>query len=154
MRSQVALLLKTLCPFCVMNNRCFATTAASRQCRLHCVGNLKTCHVHASECSICLERNGFNSHTLPCGHVFHGQCIGTWYTNDRRCPMCRHYDKPKLVKVFYEIGLEPIAHSVMRPVLNHLVQEQVLQTDYVGVLLNGQLIQRNGDLIGYLWGEP
>jgi len=68
--------------------------------------------------------------------------------------MCRHYDKPKMIQIFYEIGLDPIAHSVIRPVLNHLVQEQVLQTDYVGVLLNGQLIQRNGDLIGYLWGEP
>jgi hypothetical protein len=43
---------------------------------------------------------------------------------------------------------------VMRPVLNHLVEEEVLQTDYVGVLHNGELIQRNGDLIGYLWGEP
>jgi len=68
--------------------------------------------------------------------------------------MCRHYDKPKMIQIFYEIGPDPIAHSVIRPVLNHLVQEQVLQTDYVGVLLNGQLIQRNGDLIGYLWGEP
>jgi hypothetical protein len=58
-----------------------------------------------------------------------------------------------LVKIFYEFGLEPIAHSVMRPVLNHLVEEEVLQTDYVGVLLNGQLIQRNGDLIGYLWRD-
>ena len=89
-----------------MSNRCFATTTASRQCRLHCVGNLKTCHVHAPECSVCLEKNGLSSRTLPCGHVFHGQCIGTWYTNDRRCPMCRHYDKPKLVKIFYEVGLE------------------------------------------------
>ena len=68
--------------------------------------------------------------------------------------MCRHYEKPKIVKIFYEVGLEPIEHSVMRPVLNHLVEEEVLQTDYVGVLLNGELIQRSGELIGYLWGEP
>jgi hypothetical protein len=68
--------------------------------------------------------------------------------------MCRHYDKPKLVKIFYESGLEPIAHNVMRPLLNRLVEEEVLQTEYVGVLLNGELIQRNGDLIGYLWGDP
>ena len=67
--------------------------------------------------------------------------------------MCRHYNKPKLVKIFYEVGLEPIAHSVMRPVLNHLVEEEILQTAYVGVLNTGELIQRNGDLIGYLWGE-
>jgi hypothetical protein len=58
-----------------------------------------------------------------------------------------------MVKIFYEFGLEPIAHSIMRPLLNRLVDEEVLQTDYVGVLLNGQLIQRNGDVIGYLWGD-
>jgi hypothetical protein len=67
--------------------------------------------------------------------------------------MCRHYDKPRMVKIFYEVGLEPIAHRIMRPLLNHLVDEEVLQTDYVGVLQNGELIQRNGDLIGYLWGD-
>lgn len=68
--------------------------------------------------------------------------------------MCRHYDKPKLVKIFYEVGLEPIAHSVIRPLLSQLVEEEVLQTDQVGIMHNGELIQRNGDVIGYLWGEP
>ena len=58
-----------------------------------------------------------------------------------------------MVKIFYEVGLEPIANRIMRPLLNHLVDEEVLQTDYVGVLNNGELIQRNGDLIGYLWGD-
>jgi hypothetical protein len=139
-----------------MNNRCSATTEGTRpprRCRLPCTGALKTCHVHAPECSICLEKNGFGSQTLPCGHVFHGQCIGTWYTNVRRCPMCRHYDKPRIVKIFYEVGLEPLEHSVMRPVLNHLVENEMLETDYVGVLKTGELIQRSGELIGYLWGD-
>jgi len=67
--------------------------------------------------------------------------------------MCRHYDKPKLVKIFYEVGLEPIEHSVIRPLLNQLVEEEVLQTDHVGIMHNGELIQRSGELIGYLWGE-
>ena len=136
-----------------MSNRCFSTTTSSRRCRLPCTGVLNVCHVHAPECSICLEKNGFVSRTLPCGHIFHGQCIGTWYTNDRRCPMCRNYDKPKLVKIFYEVGLEPIENSLMRPLLNRLADDGILQTDYVGVLHNGELIQRNGDLIGYLWGQ-
>jgi hypothetical protein len=68
--------------------------------------------------------------------------------------MCRHYDKPRIVKIFYEVGLEPIEHSRMRPVLNHLVENEILETDYVGVLQTGELIQRSGELIGYLWGEP
>jgi hypothetical protein len=67
--------------------------------------------------------------------------------------MCRHYEKPKLIKIFYEVGLEPIDHRVMRPLLNQLIEEEVLQTDYVGVLQTGELIQRSGELIGYLWGD-
>lgn len=57
-----------------------------------------------------------------------------------------------MVKIFYEVGLEPIAHSVIRPLLSQLVEEEVLQTDQVGIMHNGELIQRNGDVIGYLWG--
>ena len=67
--------------------------------------------------------------------------------------MCRHYDKPKLVKIFYEEGLEPFDHSIMRPLLNHLVENEILQTDYVGVMQSGELIQRSGEVIGYLWGD-
>jgi hypothetical protein len=42
---------------------------------------------------------------------------------------------------------------VIRPLLNQLVEEEVLQTDHVGIMHNGELIQRSGELIGYLWGE-
>jgi hypothetical protein len=137
-----------------MSNRCSAKTNSSHRCRLSCMSPLSVCNVHAPDCSICLEKNGTMSHVLPCGHAFHIQCIGTWYTNDRRCPMCRHYDKPKAVKIFYEEGLEPIEHSIMRPLLTHLVDNEILQTEYVGVLQSGELIQRSGEVIGYLWGEP
>jgi hypothetical protein len=34
-----------------------------------------------------------------------------------------------------------------------LVEEEALQTDHVGIMHNGELIQRNGDVIGYLWGD-
>jgi hypothetical protein len=67
--------------------------------------------------------------------------------------MCRHYNKPRLIKIFYEVGLEPIAHRVLRPMLTQLVEEEVLHTDYVGILQTGELIQRNGDIIGYMWGD-
>lgn len=67
--------------------------------------------------------------------------------------MCRHYNKPRQVKIFYEEGVHPIEHSVIRPLLINLVESEVLHTDYVGILQSGELIQRNGDLIGYLWGR-
>jgi len=68
--------------------------------------------------------------------------------------MCRHYNKPKKVRVFYEDGIPFVQHTVMRPLLHHLVENEILHTEYVGVLQTGELIQRNGDVIGYLWGEP
>jgi Ring finger domain len=41
-------------------------------------------------CSICLGEyeNGEELCTLPCGHVYHTDCIGSWCTNHTRCPLC------------------------------------------------------------------
>lgn len=48
--------------------------------------------LHCSECVVCLEnfRNGCLIMGLPCGHVFHQQCIVVWLAGGRHCcPVCR-----------------------------------------------------------------
>jgi hypothetical protein len=41
-------------------------------------------------CSICLGEyeEGEELCTLPCGHVYHSGCIGSWCSNHTRCPLC------------------------------------------------------------------
>ena len=48
-----------------------------------------------TECSICLEKldkqkdKSFVPIKLPCGHMFHYNCLSEWYTNRQSCPFCR-----------------------------------------------------------------
>ena len=42
------------------------------------------------ECPICLETRAVASvRELPCGHVFHRECIDKWNQISRTCPVCR-----------------------------------------------------------------
>ncbi|XP_006629769.1 E3 ubiquitin-protein ligase RNF103 isoform X1 [Lepisosteus oculatus] len=48
--------------------------------------------LHCTECVVCLENfeNGCLVMGLPCGHVFHQQCIVVWLAGGRHCcPVCR-----------------------------------------------------------------
>jgi hypothetical protein len=42
-------------------------------------------------CSICLDsyKDGQNTITLPCKHVFHSECILKWFDSKSTCPYCR-----------------------------------------------------------------
>ena len=42
-------------------------------------------------CAICLCGAWVpaETDTLPCGHTFHGKCIGEWMKQSRTCPLCR-----------------------------------------------------------------
>jgi hypothetical protein len=55
------------------------------------------------------------------------------------------------VRVFYGEGAPVMEHRALRPVLVHLVEEEALHTNRVGVLETGELIQSNGEVIGFLW---
>lgn len=41
-------------------------------------------------CSICLGEyeDGEKLVQLPCGHIYHEDCVGSWTTNHTRCPLC------------------------------------------------------------------
>jgi len=134
------------------NPRC-SSFVGSRRCRLPSLDCLNVCISHVPDCSICLVKNGSGDESvrLACGHIFHGGCIYKWYDRDLRCPMCRSYNKPKRVNVFYGEGAPTVDHTALRRVLIHLSQEEALRTNRVGILQNGELIQGDGDLIGYLW---
>jgi hypothetical protein len=149
----MAFLLKIIILFSVMKNPRCSAFCGRRRCRLPSLDCLNVCISHAPDCSICLVKNGSGDESvrLACGHMFHGGCIYKWFDRDLRCPMCRSYNKPGQVRVFYGEGAPTIQHSALRPVLIHLVEEEVLTTNRVGVLENGQLIQSNGDVIGFLW---
>ena len=40
------------------------------------------------ECSICLNKI-INEQPLPCGHIFHFNCVLDWFNKDLSCPICR-----------------------------------------------------------------
>jgi hypothetical protein len=46
-----------------------------------------------SPCSICqdsIQEGEITRHLSYCGHIFHRNCIDTWYQRNVHCPVCRH----------------------------------------------------------------
>jgi|MDSY01.1.fsa_nt_gb hypothetical protein len=43
-----------------------------------------------TECAICLEtlKMGHWMSLLPCGHIFHTQCVFAWFNQKKVCPYC------------------------------------------------------------------
>ncbi|KAB1214816.1 E3 ubiquitin-protein ligase RING1-like [Morella rubra] len=42
-------------------------------------------------CSVCIEsfRSGEGGKQVPCGHVYHANCIASWLSSHSSCPVCR-----------------------------------------------------------------
>lgn len=42
-------------------------------------------------CSVCRERfgSGIEAKQIPCGHIFHSNCISRWVSLHNSCPLCR-----------------------------------------------------------------
>jgi hypothetical protein len=57
---------------------------------------VKTVHysddIAQTVCSICLcdFAAGSDLSSLPCGHLFHPDCVACWICDHPSCPVCRH----------------------------------------------------------------
>ncbi len=40
-------------------------------------------------CPICVKDFNNNHIVLPCGHIFHSDCILSWFEKKMDCPICR-----------------------------------------------------------------
>ena len=40
-------------------------------------------------CIICREEMSVNCKKLPCNHIFHTNCLTTWFQRQQTCPTCR-----------------------------------------------------------------
>lgn len=51
---------------------------------------------HVVTCSVCLEDVliGLEATTLPCSHLYHGDCIVEWLQSSKFCPLCR-FEMPR-----------------------------------------------------------
>ncbi|XP_040275192.1 E3 ubiquitin-protein ligase RNF103 [Bufo bufo] len=69
--------------------------------------------LHCTECVVCLENfeNGSLLMGLPCGHVFHQNCIVMWLAGGRHCcPVCR-WASYKKKHFTHQSSLSSAAHS-------------------------------------------
>ncbi|MCJ1466473.1 hypothetical protein MMC07_005092 [Pseudocyphellaria aurata] len=50
-----------------------------------------------AECSVCMDNVDIGDEVtvLPCGHWFHGNCVGAWLKEHDTCPHCRQGIMPK-----------------------------------------------------------
>jgi hypothetical protein len=46
--------------------------------------------VHDQTCAICQDPVECATRIRHCGHCFHSQCIGQWFSMNPRCPVCRY----------------------------------------------------------------
>ena len=69
-----------------------------------------------STCSICLEDfvKGENIRVLPCDHIFHSKCVGTWLTKrSSQCPLC----KEEFHKIFQREEDKKISKKKLRTII-------------------------------------
>lgn len=66
--------------------RCSGLTKSGSKCKRNA-----NCRWHKLEtCPVCLEDIPVkNNHVTSCRHVFHQDCIRTWFESSDDCPICR-----------------------------------------------------------------
>uniref|UniRef100_A0A914EJ10 RING-type domain-containing protein n=1 Tax=Acrobeloides nanus TaxID=290746 RepID=A0A914EJ10_9BILA len=65
------------------------------------------------ECSICTEPLDNNLATIPCGHIFHIECVKKCIQNFKKCPKCRRSCKlDEIIQLFAENSLSTSDNDV------------------------------------------
>lgn len=55
-------------------------------------------YTDSKECSICFNNiKSYHNGILPCGHMFHSDCILKWIERSSTCPLCRQSLKWTLI---------------------------------------------------------
>lgn len=64
-----------------------------------------------AECSVCMDNVELGDEVtfLPCGHWFHGECVGAWLKEHDTCPHCRQGIMPKHDSANGEAATQPRA---------------------------------------------
>ncbi|KAI4256266.1 MAG: hypothetical protein LQ352_002155 [Teloschistes flavicans] len=64
-----------------------------------------------AECSVCMDNVELGDEVtfLPCGHWFHGECVGAWLKEHDTCPHCRQGIMPKHDSAHGEAATQPRA---------------------------------------------
>ncbi|RHY09866.1 hypothetical protein DYB36_008075 [Aphanomyces astaci] len=59
--------------------------------RVQCLATTDSHTDKDNDCVVCMNPNNSNeSLVLPCGHIFHEACIGSWLRLRSTCPTCRY----------------------------------------------------------------
>lgn len=130
--------------------RCTEFTKINKRCKLSCTNDLKTCHIHASDCPICLDSLGNcdDPCRLPCGHIFHAGCIYNWFNRDNRCPCCRSYAyRPRYTKVFISGDVSTFCPSA------DLIQAYVNNLYDNGKFINNLILNFENDTLEIIDGN-
>ena len=92
-------------------------------CKNKCCNSLNVCNVHARDCSVCFNKCSQGEVvSLNCGHMYHKDCIDTWFCEHNTCPMCRKIVKKSKVPVhinFETVDVETMMDDI-RKMVHHL----------------------------------
>ncbi|CAB4038556.1 E3 ubiquitin- ligase TRAIP, partial [Paramuricea clavata] len=82
-----------------------------------------------SPCTICTDLlTCDNLAACPCGHVYHNNCLETWYQRSRTCPTCRK-SCPTSIKLYFSDVQESASQEDVHTVKNELRKQTALSLE-------------------------
>ncbi|KDP33739.1 hypothetical protein JCGZ_07310 [Jatropha curcas] len=55
------------------------------------IAGMPTVSTNDEVCIVCMEgfRSSVGGKRIPCGHIYHSDCISSWLCRSNSCPLCR-----------------------------------------------------------------